>query len=78
MSDIREALKGIIREVRDLDESVEIVDATSLAALEFDSLDVFNLLFACEEKLGVDLEAFEVDGTKLVFGELVKMIESKQ
>jgi len=78
MSDVQEKLKGIIREMRELDANVEIEDSTSLASLEFDSLDVFNLLFACEEQLGVDLEDLEIDDTKLVFGDLVKMIEGKQ
>lgn len=64
----------ILRNVCDLDASVEINADSTFKDLDLDSLDVVEIAMECEDEFGIELDVEEPPKT---MGEFVALVEAK-
>lgn len=64
----------ILRNVCDLDESVEITADSTFKDLDLDSLDVVEIAMECEDQFGIEMDVEEPPKT---MGEFVALVEAR-
>ena len=72
---ILDVVRGVLVDIRGVDPSLVVPEATLIDDLGADSLDAIEIIMALEEHYGKELDDIEVENLKTV-GDVVALIQS--